>query len=167
MPAVSTFLALLVVMPLCLQAQDATLPLESVKLEGTAVSQNVVLQLADLRIGASVNKGAIETACAKLQDTGIFQSIQYRYGPSPGPKRGYAVTLTLADQSALTASAIDVPGVQEAGLWTWLASLFPAFDHKVPGNDAAQQLIARKLEERLGSRLGGEHLTARLETDIR
>jgi len=63
-----------------------SLPLESLVLEGTTMPRDAVLTIAGLRIGVPIDKAAIETACGKLTDTGLIQSISYRY--ARGPKRG-------------------------------------------------------------------------------
>jgi len=157
-------LTCLLVLLFQLRAQNASFPLESVSLEGTTLSKEFVLEIAGLRIGSSVDKAAIETACAKLRDSGIFQSITYRY--APGPKRGFALTLLVADQSMLTEATLDFPGVDENALWQWVASQYPAFNHKVPGNEAAQQFIAKKIEAHLGAQLEGQHVAARMEEEL-
>jgi outer membrane protein insertion porin family len=158
------FLFYLLILGATLRAQDPPLPLESVTLEGTSLTKEFVLDLAGLRIGAPINKSGIEAACARLQESGIFQSINYRYGP--GSNHGYALTLSVADQGILMAAAIDLPGVDENEIWEWLASQYPAFRRKVPANDAAQQFIATKIEQHLGPKLAGRHLVARLESDL-
>jgi outer membrane protein assembly factor BamA len=155
-------LALALVLLHSLQAQS--LPLESVILEGTGVSRDAVLAIADLRIGALINKAAIDAACGKLQDTGLFQSISYRY--APGPKRGYVLTLTIEDQKQLTDAVIDFPFVDDDELWQWLASQYPPFNRKVPGNDAAQEFLSRRLAEHAKAELEGQPVVTRMETDL-
>jgi outer membrane protein assembly factor BamA len=147
-----------------IQGQEAAFPLESVSLEGTIVSKQVVLEIAGLRIGSPIGQAAIEAACSKLKESGLFESIVYRY--APGPKHGYALTLTVADPKSLSAAAIDFPGIDDKEPWQWLVSQFPAFDRKVPGNDSAQQFIAKKLEERFSGKLDGQHVVARMEADL-
>ena len=97
------------------QAQNASFPLESVVLEGATLAKDSVLEIAGLRIGALVDKAAIEQACEKLRDSGIFQSITYRY--APGPKRGYALTLIIAGHDTLADATMDFPGIDENALW--------------------------------------------------
>src|ERR1700677_5238341 len=89
------------------QAQDAQFPLESVVLEGTALKRDVILEIAGLRLGAPVDKPMIESACSKLQESGLFDSLTYRY--APGPKRGFVLTLTIADKTSLSDASIDLP----------------------------------------------------------
>jgi outer membrane protein assembly factor BamA len=145
-----------------IQAQSATFVLESVAVEGSSLSKDVVLDLAGLHIGAPVDQAALQAAAQKLNETGLFDSVNYRY--ESGPKQGYALTLQVADPTSLFNATIDVPGANEDELWRWLASRYPMLDHKVPANEAGQQFICRKLEEHLGAALEGHHLAARLET---
>jgi len=157
-------LLLFALMVCALGAQDDSLPLESVAIEGTHVYRNVVLEIAGLRIGAPVNKASIDSACEKLQKSGIFGSIDYSY--APGPKQEYALTLALADQTLLSVAAVDVPGVDEAEVWTWLVSQFPDFDHKIPEAPAAQEFLAARIESHLGPKLKGHHIVVNLETNF-
>lgn len=124
----------------------------------------MVLEIAGLHIGSPVDKAAIEAGCTKLKDSGLFESINYRY--APGPKHGYALTLELIDQSSLSNAAIDVPGIDENESWQWLVSRYPSFDHKVPGAGDAQRFLATKLEEHLGAKLEGQHIVVRMESDL-
>ena len=145
-------------------AQTARVPLESVAIEGTVIKQPIILEIASLNIGTPIDKAGIEAAASKLEQSGLFQSINY--GFRPGPKNGYAVTFTLVDQTALTTSSIDIPGVDESELWGWIVSRYPTLNRKAPGNDAAQEFIARRIEEHLGNRLEGRHIAARRESDL-
>ena len=147
------------------RSQEAAVPLESVAAEGSAIPQPVILEIAGLRIDAPIDQGGIEQACKKLEESGLFASISYRY--APGPKKGYALTLALADQAPLTAAVIDVPGVDETEAWRWLAAKFHRFDRAAPQVESAQKYLAGELERRLGSALHGQHLAVRMETDLR
>jgi outer membrane protein assembly factor BamA len=138
--------------------------LESVTLEGTGVSREAVLGIAELRVGAPIDKPAIEAACGRLGATGLFQSVSYRY--APGPKRGYVLTLTVEDQKQLTDAVIDFPFVDDAELWQWLASQYPAFNRKVPANDAAQEFLSKMLAEHSKTELEGQPVVTRMETDL-
>ncbi len=122
------------------------------------------MDLAGLHIGSPVDKASLETASQKLSGTGIFESVNYRY--APGPQQGYALTLQLADPKSVSNASIDIPGVNEDGVWRWLAAQYPSLNHKVPANDAGQQFVERKLEEHLGAALEGHHLAAKTEVDL-
>src|SRR5258708_17520097 len=145
-------------------AQEASFPLESVVIEGSQMPRETVLEITGLRLGSPINKAAIEQGCAKLRDSGIFQEINYRYGP--GPKHGYVVTLTLADQSGLVESVIDIPGADEDEMWRWLSSKYPAFNHRAPGDGAAQQFIAHQIETHAGAKLNGQPVVVKMESEL-
>jgi outer membrane protein assembly factor BamA len=145
-------------------ALAAGIPLESVTLDGTALPKEIILEVSGLRIGSPIDKAGIEAACLKLHQSGLFSSLEYRY--ATGPKGGFALTLKVTDHGSMLDATIDVPGVGEDGLWQWLAARYPSFNRKLPGNDAAQQFVARKLEAYLGAKLNGQRLVARLEADL-
>lgn len=111
-------------------SQDAAFPLESVKIEGSAIPQPVILEIAILHVSAPIDKAGIERACKKLEESGLFASISYRY--APGPKKGYVLTLSLADQEPLAAATIDVPGLDESEAWRWSVAKYQRFDHQAP-----------------------------------
>jgi outer membrane protein assembly factor BamA len=145
-------------------SQNGTFPLESVSIEGSGIPQPVILEMAGLRIGAALDKSGIEAGCRRLQESGLFASISYRF--VPGPQKGFALTLVLADQSPLVAATIDVPGIDEKEAWQWLSARFQVFDRRVPGADPAQRFLAGEIEGHLGSKLRGKHLVARMESDL-
>jgi outer membrane protein assembly factor BamA len=147
------------------QSQTGKFPLESLVVSGTGMSRETVLEIAGLRIGQPVDKAAIEAGCAKLQESGLFESIAFKY--APGPKHGYVVTLTLSELREVTGASIDVAGVDEAEVWKWLAGRYPSLDRKVPANDASQRFVAARIQEHLASQLGGQSVVARMETDLR
>jgi outer membrane protein assembly factor BamA len=138
--------------------------LESLTVEGSSLPEKTVLELSGLRIGANIDRPAIEAGCKRLEETGLFSSINFRYAPTP--KQGYALTLSLVDQRTLSAASIDVPGVDESEVWQWLITKFPAFDRKTPGNNGAQQVIAHQIETHLGARLHGQKIVTKMEADF-
>jgi outer membrane protein assembly factor BamA len=139
-------------------AQTTPYPLETFSVTGTEISKEVILEMSGLKIGMPLNKAAIDEACHKLDATGFFQAINYHY--SPAPNHGYALTLTLGDFRKLSPSAIDIPGVDPDPIWQRLAARYPEFDHKVPGNQAAQDLLAREI-----GRIAGVEVVTRQEGD--
>jgi outer membrane protein assembly factor BamA len=158
------FAICLLLLPVCLLAQEKSFPLEDVKISGSQVPAAVVLEIGGLKLGDPINKAGIEEACQKLGQSGIFEAVSYHY--EAGPKHGYVVTLELGDPRRMVDAAIDIPGADETGLWTWIASQFPKFQHRVPQSDEAQQYLAGMLERKLGPVLHGQHLVTRMEQDL-
>lgn len=138
--------------------------LESLAVEGSALPQKTVLELSGFHIGASIDRPGIEAGCKRLEETGLFSSITFRYAPTP--KNGFALTLSLTDQGRLSSASIDIPGVEESDVWQWLIVKFPAFNRKVPGSDAAQHVLALQIESHLGAKLRGEKIVTKMETNF-
>ncbi len=157
-------LLFLTALPLVAGPRTESFPLEAVQIEGSQLTNAVVLEISGLHIGTPVNEAAMQEGCRKLQATGLFQTVGFQY--APGPKQGYVLTLTLTDQTVLLDAAIDVPGVDATETWQWLASRYPRFQHKVPGDETGQLFLARQIEQHLGAKLDGQHLVARLESDL-
>ncbi len=146
------------------EAQGNHYPLESVTLNGTALPESTVLDIAGLDIGAPLDKSGIEQACQKLNESGLFTSLNCHYGS--GPNHGYALTLGLTDQTALIEAAIEVPGADEEEAWRWLTAQYPPFDHKVPVDDTAQRFLADALQQHLKANLNGQPILPRMESDL-
>lgn len=145
-------------------AQAQKFPLEGVTLTGTKIPEAVVMEIAGLANGMAIDKAAIEQACAKLGDSGLFESVQYQY--KPGPKHGYLVSLALPDRRRLLQGTIDVPGVEEDGVWKWIAARYPALDRKVPEAGAAEEFLAHEIERHVAAELHGHHVVSQMETDF-
>ncbi len=146
-------------------AQGDRFPLDSVAIEGSSIPQAVVLEIAGLQLNAPIDKAGIEQAGKKLEESGLFSSIAYRFASAAN--QGYALTLSLADPAPLSVASIDVPGADENEIWQWLIAKYKLFDHRVPPSDAGQRYLAGQIEQHLGSRMRGQHLAVRMETDLR
>jgi outer membrane protein assembly factor BamA len=145
--------------------QNTSFPLESVTIEGSVIPRAVILEMTGLQINSPISKTGIEDACYKLQESGLFASVSYRY--ASGPQKGYALTVQLADQTELTPAVVDVPGADENEVWQWLSRRFGRFDRQVPQAESAQRYLAREMEQHLGDRMRGQHMTVRMETDVK
>jgi outer membrane protein assembly factor BamA len=147
-----------------LAAQQQSFPLEAVVIEGSALPKETIIELTGFRLGTPVNEAAIEAGCKKLEETGLFQDIGYRY--APGPQRGYVVTITLKDQPKLREATIDIPGVNEEQLWQWVIAKYPPFNHKVPDTGASQEFMAKLIEQHASAALLGQHVVGNLEEEF-
>ena len=145
-------------------APAAQLPLEELQLTGTTIQKSAILAIGGLRIGAPIDRPAIEAACQKLQETGLFAQVGFRY--TPGPRHGYVLMLTLVDQPGLVGAVLDVDPALAEETWRWIAASYPRFDHRLPAPEDAQQFILREMERHLGAALEGQHLAGRLESDL-
>ncbi len=157
------FFAVWLLISLVSWSQEASFPLEDVKISGSPVPAKLVMEIGGLKLGKSLNKAGIEAACQKLGQSGIFEDVSYAY--APGPNKGYVVTLQLTDPRKMADAVIDLPGADEPALWTWIGGQFPKFQHRVPQSEEAQQYIATLLEHKLGDSLHGERVVTRMEQD--
>jgi outer membrane protein assembly factor BamA len=145
--------------------QEGSFPLELVNVKGSVLTPTTVEEIAGLRLGAPIDKAAMESACKRLADSGLFASIGYEY--APGPKRGYILTLDLSDQPATVPAVIDIPGANEDDVWHWLGEKYPNFVRHIPQPTSAEDFLAHQIEKNLASVLEGQHVVARLEADLK
>ena len=147
-----------------LYAQDTAFPLESIAIEGSALPKETVLEMTGFRVGTPIHQAGIEAGCKKLGESGLFQDIGYRY--APGPQHGYVVTITLSDQTKMREASVDIPGVDSDEIWQWLTSKFPPFNRKVPDIPAAQDYLAKLIEQHYDAALAGQHVVSKLEQEF-
>ena len=78
-------------------AQPRTFPIVSLKVEGNKIySSDRILAAAGLRIGDMATKEKFEAARQKLIDSGFFESVGYKYGPSDD-KTGYSAAFEVTE----------------------------------------------------------------------
>src|SRR5579864_1495359 len=89
-----------------LSRAQQSFPLETVAAEGIAIPQPILLKLTGLKIGDSVDDAAFRAAAEKLQSTGLFSEVQYRY--TPGPKKiGYSLIFSLKEHPQRASAIFD------------------------------------------------------------
>ena len=72
----------------------------------------------------------------------------------------------MQDETDLTPAVIDVPLVDEAEVWQWLAARFPTLQHQILKSDEGQEFIAKEIGVHLSSALDGERIVAHQESDL-
>jgi hypothetical protein len=85
----------------CWAQQKQRFPLESVTITGTAYPEKELLEA-----------------------TGLFEAAKYEFTPGPN-KIGYALNLSLREDPETMAASIDVPGLDEKEIWTWVRATNP------------------------------------------
>src|SRR5690606_34808271 len=70
-------------------------PLRAVEIVGAAnFDRDRIARLTGLEIGAPVDKNDFDNAIRKLDDAGVFETLEYRYAPDDG---GYKLTITVKE----------------------------------------------------------------------
>jgi outer membrane protein insertion porin family len=127
-------------------------PLESVEVEGNRnFTAQQVLAVAGLKPGDVVGDPQFEAARQKLSDSGAFETVGYRYDPSPNGKsiRAKIVVSEIAQVYPVRFENLNAP---QAELEKYLRSVDPLYSRQIPGTKQILDRYARALETYLGGK---------------
>src|ERR1700722_4175656 len=105
---------------------------ENLAVEGNhAYNAAQIFTVAGLRIGQKAGKTEFDAARAKLEATGAFDHVSYRFAPSKD-NEGYDATYEVAEVAQIYPIRIaDLP-VSDAQVRSWLKQKDPLFEDKIP-----------------------------------
>ena len=110
-------------------SQDA-FPLRAIEIRGLQnFPPEQVQALTGLKIGQSVRQADFQDALQRLTASGVFESVEFRYGPLEG---GYRATFTVHEVAELYPVRLKGFGIPEEQLRAQLAEQIPLFGEKVP-----------------------------------
>lgn len=117
------------------QQKAQIIELKRIVVTGTRLPSLSVIALMNLKAGDKVNDALINTACHRLQSTGLVKSIDYQYLLYPD-QPGATLTLTVVDEDKLVPATIE-PKEDSDALWTALTKVSPLFTETLPPNERA------------------------------
>lgn len=105
--------------------------MESIEFRGTQFPREALLAAAGLHAPMPFSEQALRDAAQKLQNTGLFRSVQFRYEPGRD-RKGYAVHFELTEDTDSMPARIDIAGIDEEDAWKALQAADPLLTRKVP-----------------------------------
>ena len=137
-------------------------PIQSLAVEGNHnYTKEQILAVAALKIGQPAGKPDFEAARDRLQATGVFETVSYRFESGPD-KNGYIATFQVTEVSQVYPLIIQGLPIQFADFNTWLKSKDPMYNGKLPGTTEALKRYAALTEEYLASKNQREKVIAKL-----
>lgn len=126
-------------------------PLLGVRVEGNKrLDSAKVTALSGLRIGTSVNQDSFAAAHLALMDTGLFESVSYRF-EKPATKNGYIVTFEVEETDLFYPIRFeDIPADRD-DVMAHLKVADPAFDGESAATEPALRRYSRMIEEYLAA----------------
>ncbi|MCY4189146.1 MAG: hypothetical protein OXD30_11750 [Bryobacterales bacterium] len=126
-----------------LSAQPA-FPLRAVEFEGNAnFSSDDLTAVCGLEIGQAVRKPDFDRALRKLSETGLFESLRYRFEPLDG---GYRLTVSVQELAELYPVRFQGLGVPAADLAQFLRGRLPLYAGLVPGGGPVVRTMVNALQ---------------------
>jgi len=127
------------------QQEEQKYPLRAVEILGAKnFDRDRIARLTGLELGEPVGKEDFDRALAKLDDAGVFETIEYRYGPQGD---GYKVTFTIQEVEQLYPVRLDGFETPEEELMALLREKIPLFADRVPSTGTMALRIGNTLQQ--------------------
>lgn len=137
-------------------------PIETLTVEGNHnYTAQQILAVAGLKVGQVAGKDEFEAARDRLQATGAFETIGYRFAPAPGSK-GYAAAFQVTEVEPVYPVRFEDLNVPNKELDAWLKSRDALFGSKVPGTAAILTRYSREIEAYLAAHNQKEKIIGKL-----
>jgi outer membrane protein insertion porin family len=125
--------------------QQQKYPLREIEIEGAKnFDRDRIAALTELKVGAMVDKNDFDRALAKLDDAGVFETIQYRYTPQDG---GFKLTITVQEVEQLYPVRLDGFKEPPEELMALLREKVPLFAERVPSTGTMALRIGNALQQ--------------------
>ncbi|MBV9771141.1 MAG: hypothetical protein JOZ32_16335 [Bryobacterales bacterium] len=147
------------------QPTPVSYTVENLTVEGNhTYTSKQILQAAGLRVGQKAGKSEFDAARERLEATGAFDQVSYRFAPSKDGE-GYDAVFEVAEVGQLYPLRFENLPASAAQLRAWLKEKDPLFGDKIP---ATQPVVGRYLawiSEFLAGRGYHEKLAGKLSAD--
>ena len=119
-------------------------PLRAVNIVGNDhFATEDIVKATGLKIGARVAPSEFQRAMGKLRNSGVFESLEFRYGPEGD---GYQVTFTVREVPDLYPVTFRGLGVADEQLHALLKEKIPLYDKRVPPTGPLVSMIGNVLQ---------------------
>src|SRR6476660_2406089 len=122
-------------------------PIESLSVEGNQnYSSPQILAVTGLKLGELAGKEEFEAAQQRLEATGVFETVGYKFGPSAN-SNGYTATFQVLEVEPVYPVRFADLGIPDAEVTQWLKRRSPLFSAKLPATKVILDRYARALQE--------------------
>lgn len=139
------------------------------RVEGNVLHpDNAVLSLISLKTGQVAGKPEFDAAQQQLVDSGLFDNVRYRYGPT-ADGTAYAVTYTVTEAAQRFPMRVEALPVNELEARRWLTENEPLFPRQspptLPGTPPALARYRDALQRLVATRDPNETVTAQVTAE--
>ena len=139
--------------------------IESLTVEGNHnYTANQILAAAGLREGQKAGKAEFEAARDKLDRTGAFDNVSYRFAPSKDGE-GYDVVFEVGEVAQVYPVRFEDLPAADAQLRAWLKQTDPLFGAKIPATKAVVDRYVAWISEFLAGQGYHQPLAGKLSSD--
>lgn len=127
-------------------------PIHSLVVEGNHnYTKEQIFAVAGLKVGQMAGKPDFDAARGRLQATGVFEEVGYRFVPASDGS-GYAATFTVVEVGQVYPVIVQGLPIQLADLNAWLKSKDPMYSGNLPGTAEAIKRYTSLVEQYLASK---------------
>jgi outer membrane protein assembly factor BamA len=142
--------------------QAAKWPIGSLAVEGNRnYASEQVLRVAGLKVGQLAGKEEFDAASDRLEASGVFDKVGYKFGPAADGK-SYAASFTVIEAGPLLPIRFSRLGAPDADLEAMLRSRDPFFTGKAP----ATRIVVDRYAKWIGEYLASKGLDSKVVTDV-
>ncbi len=129
-------------------------PLASLRIEGNKLlPSDAIVAATGLKPAQLINRADLEAAAARLTDSGVFETLSFRYTPTPDKQ--LAVIFQVQEVVDLYPVAFERLDQPDADLMQYLRSRLPLFGPQAPATGPMLRRITEALEARLPLKVSG------------
>lgn len=140
-------------------------PLLAIHVTGNRIySEAQVIAASGLKLGQNASEALFDEARNRLVETGAFESIGYKFGPTSDGK-GYSGTFEVVEVEQLYPVRFEDLPVSEKEIATFMAQRHPLFRDRIPGTKQTIDSYASALQEMLAKKSFAEPVNGRLVAD--
>src|SRR5947208_3242728 len=137
-------------------------PIETLSVEGNHnYSKEQVLAVAGLKIGQVAGKEEFEAAQKRLEATGAFETVGYRFAPGAN-SLGYAASFQVVEVEPVYPVRFEELGVPAPEVEAWLRQKQPLFAPKIAGTKAVLDRYVESIQQLLAARSRPEKIVGKL-----
>jgi outer membrane protein assembly factor BamA len=126
-------------------------PVDSITVEGNRIPEAAIIEASGLKRGALGNAAIFDAARDRLLATGYFDSVGYKYKPSPSG--GYEITFDVQEVTLFYPIRVDALPVSTEDITAYLKSKDPLFTGaKMPATKQVLQRAVSAVEQYLAVR---------------
>jgi outer membrane protein insertion porin family len=138
-------------------------PIERLSVEGNQnYSAAQILAVTGLKLGQLAGKEEFEAAQQRLEATGVFETVGYKFGPS-STSQGYAATFQVLEVEPVYPVRFSDLGVPDAEVAKHLKAANPLFGDKLPATKVILDRFTRSIQELRASKNLQDKVIAKLE----
>lgn len=149
-------------------ARAQPLPLVEIQVTGAKrLSSAAVISASGLAVGQAAIDKDFDAAVARLDETGLFTSIAYRYDPQTvDGKSGYGMVFQIAEAPVVSAVRLDFPGVDEQELWREVKLVSGLVDSQIPASSQCEEYYKRTIGTALERLHHAQDIAVKNEVDL-